>query len=96
LHNQKSPLSLQAQNQKIMTKKPSYIFRVTVEDWTSKQKIHYEANLIAVIEFIDKHATRTLTVGEINKAIHEGETLRLTNDHTATIKLIGHDTPKAI
>ena len=87
---------MQAQTKKIMTKKPSYIFRVTVEDWTTKQKIHYEANLIAVIEFIDKHATRTLTVGEINKAIHEGETLRLTNDHTATIKLIGHDTPKAI
>lgn len=79
---------------KIMTKKPGYIFRVTVEDWTNKQKIHYEANLIAVIEFIDKHATRTLTVGEINKAIHEGETLRLTNDHTATIKLIGNDTTK--
>lgn len=79
-----------------MKQKSSYIFRVTVEDWTTKQKIHYEANLIAVIEFIDKHATRTLTVGEINKAIHEGETLRLTNDHTATIKLIGHDTAKTI
>lgn len=85
---------MQAQTKKIMTKKPGYIFRVTVEDWTNKQKIHYEANLIAVIEFIDKHATRTLTVGEINKAIHEGETLRLTNDHTATIKLIGNDTTK--
>jgi hypothetical protein len=69
-------------------RKPQYFFRVTVEDWTSKQKIHYEAGLIAVIEFIDKHATRTLTVGEINRAIHNGETLRLTNDHTATITLL--------
>ena len=76
-----------------MTKqKPQYVFRVTVENWTTKQKIHYEAGLIAVIEFIDKHATRTLTVGEINKAIHEGETLRLTNDHTCTIKILSNGT----
>lgn len=72
-----------------MTKqKPQFVFRVTVENWTNKQNIHYEAGLIAVIEFIDKHATRTLTVGEIHRAIHQGETLRLTNDHTCTIKIL--------
>lgn len=69
-------------------KKTQHVFRVTVENWENKQKIHYEAGLIAVIEFIDKHATRTLTVGEIHRAIHNGETLRITNDHTATIKLL--------
>jgi len=76
-----------------MTKqKPHYVFIVTVENWTNKQKIHYRDDLIAVIEFIDKHVTRTFTVGEINKAINQDETLRLTNDHTCTIKILSNGT----
>lgn len=71
-----------------MKNKAQYTFRVTVENWQNKQVIHYEAGLIAVISFIDKHSTRTLTVGEINRAIHEGETLRITNDHVCTIKIL--------
>ena len=69
-------------------KKPQHIFRVTIENWQNKQKIHYEAGLIAVIEFLDKNATKTLTVREIHRAIYNGETLRITNDHTATINLL--------
>jgi len=94
LHYVNPYVSLHSQSHETMTKKTNYIFRVTIEDWTNKQKIHYEANLIAVIDFIDKHATKTLTISEISNAIYHGETLRITNDHTCTIKKIGHDTTK--
>lgn len=64
------------------------MFRIVVTDIENGNTIIHEGDLATIYNYLDRYCAFELTVGEINRAVIEGEILQLSPFTTAKITRI--------
>jgi hypothetical protein len=63
-------------------------FRIVIYDYVVHGEVSFEGDLASVFNFLDHHSSVVYTTGEINRAVIEGEILKVNESSTATITRI--------